>query len=89
MLHVLLVLRVLLHRANLHLQQPVHQTRLTCMHYMLHHALIFPSAAKARDERRKLYADEKAKLLARRRTEEQASGTLAQAVKHKLGVSYL
>ena len=65
------------------------QTRLTCMHFMLHDTLIFPSAAKAGGQCRKLYADEKAKLLARRRTQEQASSTAAQAVKPKPGVSCL
>ena len=59
------------------------------MHFLLHHALSFSSAAKARGNCRKLYADEKAKLLARRRTQEQASSTAAQVVKPKLGVSRL
>ena len=87
MVHVFWALHCLLHHTDPHLRQPVHQTRLTCMHFMLNHALIFPSAPKARGECRKLYADEKAKLLARRRTQEQASSITAQAIKSKPGVS--
>ena len=39
MVHVLLVLHDLLHRADAHLWHPVHQTRLTCMHFVLHRDL--------------------------------------------------
>ena len=73
-------------RLLMYYQQPLRQTRSSrCTLCCAKHCC--SGATKAKAECRKLYADEKAKLLARRKTQEQANSTGTEGVKPKPGVN--